>query len=120
MRLLNGKEFLQIKTWVSASSALESCPEYEAMWSRFDRSIRGRKKPGQKLLCYAHTQGLSGEIRLTHSLAKAAGTSLKQLYRAYPSSWYVIGVEGVSVRFPAQIDWSEDLREFHYCGVGVA
>ena len=120
MRTLNGREFLKIQTLAAAASALESCPEYWDMWPQFVRASRTKKKPGQKLLCYAHQAGLNGYIQLTNKLAKAAGTSVEQLFKAYPSEWYSVGDGGVFVRFPESIDYRDDLRSFHYCGLGVA
>ena len=120
MKTLNGKEFLRIQTLAAASSALESCKEYSDMWPQFVRPNRVKKKPGQKLLCYAHQNELNGYIQLSQKLAKAAGTSVELLFKAYPSGWYSVGDGGVFVRFPESIDWSADLRTFHYCGLGVA
>lgn len=119
MRTLNGKEFFRIQTLSAASAALESCQDYFDMWPVCRRN-RTKTRPGQKLLCYAHQNGLSGRIELTNKVAKAAGTSMGQLLKAYPSDWYSVGDGGVFVQFPGSIDWSSELRTFHYCGIGAA
>ena len=106
----------RIHTHRQAASALWGDPEYR-QHSREHLPGRNAGRPGERFLCWSHCEGKSGMIRLTRCNAKAAGTTVKSLLRAYPSEWYVVGIKGVWVRFPDAIRYGDDLREFSYLGV---
>ena len=109
----------RIHTHRQAASALWGDPEYsQHRYSHLPGRNAGR--PGEKLLCWSHCEGKGGMIRLTRCNAKAAGTTVESLMKAYPSEWYVVGSQGVWVRFPSNIGYSESLETFHYCGLPAA
>ena len=117
MRELHGRKFYLIQTYSAAAVALCSVPEYKAhRESNLPRRHDGR--PGEKLLHWSHCQGL-GTVRLTKDTAKAAGTTVESLKKAYPPSWYLADNRGVWVVFPKEIRFGEDLPVFDY-GQGVA
>ena len=103
----------RIHTYRQAASALWEVPEYR---QHRERCLPGRNagRPGEKFLCWSHCERKGGMISLTRINAKAAGTTVKSLMKAYPSEWYVVGSKGVWVRFPDAIRYGDDLREFSY------
>ena len=104
----------RLHTYRQAGAALWSCPEYRAhreqtLPKRYDGL------PGEKLLCYSHTERLDCEVlQITRHLARAANSTVKSLLKAYPSEWYVLSDAGVGVRFPESIRYRADLPEFEY------
>ena len=106
----------RIHTHRQAASALWEVPEYR-QHSREYLPGRNAGLPGEKFLCWSHCERKSGMIRLTRINAKAAGTTVKSLMKAYPFEWYVVGIKGVCVVFPDAIRYGSDLPEFSYVGV---
>lgn len=109
MRTLFDRPFYRITTWRSAGVALWSQTDYQAHKTHH---LPGRRSglPGEKFLWWTHHENISTPwVPITRAAARAAGTTVQSLMKAYPSSWYTVRDGGVWVRFPEEIRYGADL-----------